>query len=60
MYILRTYVTYVYPIFSLAGEDKVSHYCIIVLGVCTLGMSVLLWWLYKYCSGKDKNDVQGM
>ena len=46
--------------FSLAGKDKVSHYCIIVLGVCTLGMSVLLWWLYKYCSGKDKYDVEGM
>ena len=57
MYILCTYVC---TIFSLEGEDKVSHYCIIVLGVSTLGMSVLLWWLYKYCSGKDKNDVQGM
>ena len=43
--------------FSLKGEDKVSHYSIIVLGVSTLG--ILLWWLYKYFSGKDKDDVEG-
>ena len=46
--------------FLLKGEDKISHYSIIVLGVSTLGMSVLLWWLYKYCSGKDKDDVEGI
>ena len=44
-------------------EDKVSHYSIIVLGVCTLSMSVLLWWLYKklarHFSGKDKYDLEG-
>ena len=57
MYILCMYVC---TIFSLEGEDKISHYSIIVLGVSTLGMSVLLWWLYKYCSGKDKYDVEGM
>ena len=47
-------------LFSLEGEDKMSHYCIIVLGVSTLGTSVLLWWMYKYFSGKDKYDVEGM
>ena len=43
----------------MKGEDKLAHYSIIVLGVSTLGMSVLLWWMYKYCSGKDKDDVEG-
>ena len=47
-------------LFSLEGEDKMSHYCIIVLGISTLGTSVLLWWMYKYFSGKDKYDVEGM
>ena len=46
-------------LFSLEGEDKMSHNCINVLGVSTLGTSVLLWWMYKYFSGKDKYDVEG-
>ena len=54
MYLLHAYY------FS---EDKLTHYSIIILGVCTLGMSVLLWWLYKklakHFSGKDKYDLEG-
>ena len=50
-------------LFSLKDEDKISHYCIIVLGISTLGTSVLLWWLYKelakHFSGKDKYDLEG-
>ena len=42
-------------------HSKLVHYSIIILGICTLGTSILLWWLYKelakYCSGKD---VEGM
>ena len=53
------YMLHMCVLFSLEGEDKISHYCIIVLGVSTLGTSVLLWWLYKYFSGKDKYDVEG-
>ena len=45
--------------FSLEGEDKVAHCSVIVLGVSTLGMSVLLWKLFKYCSDNDKDDVEG-
>ena len=56
---IHVYILCMCTILSLEGEDKISHYSIIVLGVSTLGMSVLLWWLYKYCSGKDK-DVEGM
>ena len=52
------HVTHVCVIF-IEGEDKMSHYCIIVLGVSTLGASVLLWWIYKYFSGKNKYDVEG-
>ena len=55
-----TYMLHMCVLFSLEGEDKMSHYCIIVLGVSTLGTSVLLWWLYKYFSGKDKYNVEGM
>ena len=51
---------YTCVLFLLEGEDKMSHYCIIVLGVSTLGTSVLLWWMYKYFSGKDKYNVEGM
>ena len=58
IYIIRTYYVCVYY-FSLKGEDKISHYSIIVLGVSTLGMSVLLWWLYRYFSSKNKDDVEG-
>ena len=54
MYLLHAYY------FS---EDKLTHYSIIVLGVSTLGTSVLLWWLYKELakqfSGKDKYDLEG-
>ena len=60
---MRTYVsTYLLCVyyFSEEGEDKMSHYSIIVLGISTLGTSVLLWWLYKYFSGKDKYNVEGM
>ena len=49
--------------FSLKGGDKISQYSIIILGVCTLGTSVLLWWLYKelanHFSGKDKDNIEG-
>ena len=55
-----TYMLHMCVLFSLEGEDKMSLYCIIVLGVSTLGTSVLLWWLYKYFSGKDKYNVEGM
>ena len=58
-------LTYVYALlFSEEDEhSKLVHYSIIILGICTLGTSILLWWLYKelgkYCSGKDKYDVEG-
>ena len=49
--------------FSLKGGDKISQYSIIILGVCTLGTSVLLWWLYKelvkHFSGKEKDNIEG-
>ena len=51
-------------LFSEEGEDKMSHYSIIVLGISTLGTSVLLWWLYKelakHFSGKDEYDLEGV
>ena len=32
----------------------------ILLGILTCGTSVLLWWLYKkFCSSKEKYDVEG-
>ena len=60
MYVfICTYMLHMCVLFSLEGEDKMSRYCVIVLGVSTLGTSVLLWWIYKYFSGKDKYDVEG-
>ena len=53
------HVIHMCVLFLLEGEDKMSHYCIIVLGVSTLGTSVLLWWMYKHFSGKDKYNVEG-
>ena len=59
---VSTYLLCVYY-FSEEGEDRMSHYSIIVLGISTLGTSVLLWWLYKelakHFSGKEKYDLEG-
>ena len=58
-------LTYVYALLFSEEDDhsKLVHYSIIILAICTLGTSILLWWLYKeldkYCGGKDKYDVEG-
>ena len=43
---------------------KVVHVSIIVLGICTLGTSILLWWLYKelvkWHSSKDEYDMKSI
>ena len=51
----------------LSEDDKHYNfvkYSIIVLGVSTLGTSILLWLLYKklikQCSGKDKYVEEGI
>ena len=61
-------LTYVVTCICVFSEDdkhyNFVHYFIIVLGVSTLGTSILLWLLYKklikQCIGKDKHDVQGI